>query len=533
MAESKTTPYIINKDPTECGICLCTIEEPTELPCLHTYCLKCLTRYAEGKTDTIRCPVCVKEFPIPSDGIKAFTTNTIMNTLNDRKSEETLHAMGHRKEIEQLMQDCEGVKNRTENAMDMVRTASDELNTNATKAKEEINESFNKALKLLEDNRDQLKIEVDKAAAIKKEQLDAQMDEIQVLQARLQTALQMATEVVKTGSDDDLALVSTLKTNLMELRDLKLVAFDQLKAVVYFEPAHISEENAQKLVSVLTLVKQHKEEVGVWTLDRSFGNDGAGKLKCGRGVAITQEGDIAVADRGDSAVKIYKKDGQFKSSIKIPGSPWNVVVSSDDKLFVTNQTKTVSVYDGKGNLKHQFPTTTPDNISSDDQRTKHMGLAIDNYYNLLVGETTQKYISKHRLDGTHIMSFKAKIKPWYITVSRDDKIIISKGGDGGAVHILDNNGVHLETLQSPEGLGWNPLGMCCTSTNEIYISNSYTSGKSAGICCYSARSADTSAAYIGCLTKDVRLPAGLVLIDNEEKLIVIENYRIKIYKLKP
>ncbi|XP_072019603.1 E3 ubiquitin-protein ligase TRIM56-like [Amphiura filiformis] len=429
---------------------------------------------------------------------------------------------GHKTEIEQLIQNCEGVKNITETALKMVTDVSDQLNTNATKAKAEIDESFNKALKLLEDNRDQLKGEVDKAEAVAKKQLDAQTDEIQVFQTRLQTALQMATEVVKTGSDYDLALIYTsLKTNLTELRDVKLAPVDKQKAAVHFKPAHIGQETTHKLGSVL--VKQRKEGVGVWKLDRSFGNGGAGKLIGGRGVAITQEEDIAVADYYDAAVKIYKKDGQFKSSIF--GRPWDVVVSSDGKLFVTNQTEYVSVYDGKGNLKHQFPTKSPDNVSSDAQRTQHWGLAIDNYNNLLVGETEQKYIGKHHLDGMHIMSFKITIEPRFITVSNDDKIITSAGSSDRAVHILNENGVHLQTLKPPQGSGWNPLGMCCTSTNEIYISSFDASG---AIYCYSAE----TGAYISCLTKDVTYPVGLVLMDDEEALVVTGNNCAKIFKLQ-
>ncbi|XP_072018283.1 E3 ubiquitin-protein ligase TRIM56-like [Amphiura filiformis] len=413
MAESK--PISNNKDLTECGICLCTIEEPKALPCLHTYCMKCLTQWAEGKKDTIRCPICAQEFPIPGDGVKAFRTNFFINTLKDRQatamtlqsrdavvpcvscgavderveghcsscggficggciamhnklktfsnhkvipcedlksgkvdirnlsqkkycnihedqvlwfycetccvltcrdctvvdhpaSSHTLvnlerASKGHKKEIEQLIQNCEVVTNRTETALKMVTDVSNQLNKNATKAKVEIDESFNKALKLLEDNRDQLKREVDKAAAVTKKQLDAQTDEIQVFQIRLQTALQMATEVVKTGSDYDLALIYTsLKTNLTELRDVKLAPVDKQKAAVHFKQAHIGQDTTQKLGSVV--VKQRKEGVGVGKVDNSFGNHGAGKLIGGRGVAITHVGDIAVADCNDAAVKI-------------------------------------------------------------------------------------------------------------------------------------------------------------------------------------------------------------------------------------
>ncbi|XP_072018579.1 uncharacterized protein [Amphiura filiformis] len=632
MAASK--PISNNKDLTECGICLCTIEEPKALPCLHTFCLKCLTKWAEGKKDTIRCPICVQDFSIPGDGVKAFRTNFFINTLKDRhvtamtlQSTDTVpcascgavderieghcsacggficggciamhsklkiynnhkvipyedlksgkvdirnlsqkkyckiheeqvvrfycetcgvlrcrdctvvdhpassHSLvnlesaskGHKKAIEQLIQGCATIKIKVDDALTEIDSVLDQLVKNAATAEAGIDESFNEAMELLtaqlEDSRDQLKGELMKAASDRQKQLDAQKDEVMIRQTRLQTALQMATEVVKTGSDYDLALIFTsLKTNLTELRDVKLAPVDKQKAAVHFKSAHVGQKTAQKLGTVL--VKQRTEGVGDWKLDRSFGDVGSGKLKWGRGVVITQEGDIAVTDVKDSAVKIYKKDGQFKSSITVPGNSWNVVASSDGKLIVTNLTASVSVYDGKGNLEHQFPTKSPYNESSDTQDASHRGLTIDNYNNLLVGETNYKYISKHQLDGAHIMSFEVTISPWFITVSLDDKIFIS-GGAGTDVHIINENGVHLQTLTAP---GWNPYGMCCTSTNEIYISN-----KSSGVIyCYSAE----TGAYIGCVTKDVRSPAGLALMDDEDQLVVVDDDRIKIFKVQ-
>ena len=83
----------MNKDLTICGICLLVIEEPKALPCLHSYCLKCLSKWAEGKTDKVKCPVCAQEFLIPSEGISGFTTNFFINTLKDRRvTAQTLQA---------------------------------------------------------------------------------------------------------------------------------------------------------------------------------------------------------------------------------------------------------------------------------------------------------------------------------------------------------------------------------------------------------------------------------------------------------
>ena len=82
MAQSK---HFDNKDLTQCGICLFTLQEPKALPCLHSFCLKCLKHYAEGKTK-VKCPLCVQEFVIPRGGVQRFRTNFFINTLKEREA---------------------------------------------------------------------------------------------------------------------------------------------------------------------------------------------------------------------------------------------------------------------------------------------------------------------------------------------------------------------------------------------------------------------------------------------------------------
>ena len=207
----------------------------------------------------------------------------------------------------------------------------------------------------------------------------------------------------------------------------------------------------------------------------------------GRGVAIVNHEIVAIADYLGKSFKLYNQNGGLKSSFTVSGSPWNAVAGLDDELYVTNNTSHVCVYDTEGNLKHQFTTKSPDNILSDAQYTQHWGLAIDNQNNLLVGEIRQKYISKHQLNGKHINSFKVSIHPWYIAVSPRDKIIVSNYNQGE--HILDKGVVHLYRLKPPHGSSWNPLGMCCTSDDTVYIAD----GEAGEIHCYSSE----TAAYIG------------------------------------
>ena len=331
-------------------------------------------------------------------------------------------------EIEQLTRNCEEVHKTIEDALKEVDSVSVQFERNAVKAEEKIDKAFNRALSMLEDNKNMLMGEIKTIVSERKKQIDAKKDEIQHQETRLVTTLQMATEVVQTGSEYDLAPVyPSLKTNLDALRDIKPVCTKKHLEDMSFKPAQASHQAYQYLGYISSRCRRVKE--GVWRLQREFGKDGAGKLGCGRDVSMTQQGDIAIADHSmmDPSIQIYNTNGDFKFKIQLQDSdrPWNVAVSPDESAFVAGIMKHISVYDFEGILKRQFPARSPDNISSDSQNTRLWSLAIDNQKNLLVGEVNQNYISKHRLDGTHIMSFYTTISPYYKAVSPQDKIIVS------------------------------------------------------------------------------------------------------------
>ena len=89
MAQSKQYD---STDLTQCGICLLTLQDPKALPCLHSFCEKCLSQWAKGKTK-VTCPLCVQEFAIQSGGVTAFRTNFFINTLKERQENaRTIHS---------------------------------------------------------------------------------------------------------------------------------------------------------------------------------------------------------------------------------------------------------------------------------------------------------------------------------------------------------------------------------------------------------------------------------------------------------
>jgi len=62
---------------TECSICTDVFTDPRVLPCIHTFCLKCLQIFGMDKQprDIMPCPLCGKEFIIPDDGLAGMQKN--------------------------------------------------------------------------------------------------------------------------------------------------------------------------------------------------------------------------------------------------------------------------------------------------------------------------------------------------------------------------------------------------------------------------------------------------------------------------
>lgn len=72
-------------DITECCICMKTFTDPRILPCVHTFCLKCLRKIASNSEKTseeqMLCPICRTVFTIPKTGLSGLQKNFFMAKL--------------------------------------------------------------------------------------------------------------------------------------------------------------------------------------------------------------------------------------------------------------------------------------------------------------------------------------------------------------------------------------------------------------------------------------------------------------------
>ena len=81
MASSVATKRLENV--TECAICAGDLADARVLPCVHTFCLKCIDTWSQSKTggERVSCAICRKEFEIPEGGTAGLPKNYFVEKL--------------------------------------------------------------------------------------------------------------------------------------------------------------------------------------------------------------------------------------------------------------------------------------------------------------------------------------------------------------------------------------------------------------------------------------------------------------------
>ncbi|XP_072163313.1 uncharacterized protein [Diadema setosum] len=79
------TFHQISSQNLECPICLTLFNQPKSLICSHTFCKDCLERISQTQPNqqTVTCPVCRKETPIPSGDVDKLQTIVPLSSLVD------------------------------------------------------------------------------------------------------------------------------------------------------------------------------------------------------------------------------------------------------------------------------------------------------------------------------------------------------------------------------------------------------------------------------------------------------------------
>ena len=84
------------KSTIECSLCKLIYSDPRILPCVHTYCLRCLRDVVRQRNtgDEAACPLCRKEFVIPDGGFEGLPKNFFAEHSKDMAQGSSTHCEG-------------------------------------------------------------------------------------------------------------------------------------------------------------------------------------------------------------------------------------------------------------------------------------------------------------------------------------------------------------------------------------------------------------------------------------------------------
>ena len=274
-------------------------------------------------------------------------------------------------------------------------------------------------------------------------------------------------------------------------------------------------------------------------LNLEFGNVGNKMLATAVNVAVTPQGDFAVANYGSADIKIYNATGVYKSSFNVntgvdagkASHPWCIQVGPNNLFFVTDYSSPyVKIFDLQGKYQRQFFTVSPGNVSYNDSSVL-CGLAFNSKDEVLAGNVTHNFISRHALDGAHLSSINVAMRPQFLAVTSKDHIIVSSFTSSGEVQIIDETGNVLSKLQKPAGVtSLHPVGLVVSKSFKVNDDEDelFLADRNNGHAVYRYSS---SGKYIDCVTKDVTNIYGLTLSTDEQRLIVADCSTVKCFDI--
>ncbi|CAH1776488.1 unnamed protein product, partial [Owenia fusiformis] len=93
-AKQKIDPLI---DSVKCAICMEILDDPRSLPCMHSYCRKCIQSTMDKYQDKeFPCPICRDSCPIPDEGAAGLKVNCFASSVLDAVKDLSLSSSSSR-----------------------------------------------------------------------------------------------------------------------------------------------------------------------------------------------------------------------------------------------------------------------------------------------------------------------------------------------------------------------------------------------------------------------------------------------------